>query len=241
MRAQNQPREGDEGGRALNDDAVAARAVFQRERAVELEREVARWLRPLDGREHVLDSGCGTGAFAVAIAGRVSSVVGVDTDEASLAVGRRASPANVTLSTGDAAALPFGDASFDLAGCFRVLHHVPDPGRVVAELARVVRPGGRVLLVDQLREPDETAAAANDRFERERDASHTTTLAADTIRDLLESAGLTVARSESRTEPRELERFLDLAGLQGAARDHVRSLAPAPTWEVEVGWFLARR
>jgi len=225
----------------VNPDAVAERVALQRDRAAALTQEVADWLAPLRGRERVLDSGCGTGAFALAIAGLVGSVVGIDADEASLAAGRETAPANVELIRGDAASLPFEDASFDLAGCFRVLHHVPEPGRIVDELARVVAPAGRALLVDQLRDEDTAAAEAADRFERERDPSHTRTLTAEEIHGLLVAAGFAVVRRDVVVEQRTLGPFLDLVGLTGAERDRVRALAPAETWSVEVGWFLARR
>lgn len=225
----------------MNPDAVSERAALQRERAAELTDRLVDWLAPLDGSERVLDSGCGTGAFALAVAGHVGSVVGVDADAPSVAAGREAAPQNVELREGDATALAFAEATFDVGGCLRVLHHVPRPDRVVEELARVVRPGGRVLLVDQLRERDPAAAEANERFERDRDASHTHTLPRAEIRRLLERAGLEVVREEVVVERREVEKFLDLAGLTGARRDEVRRGAPAPVYDVEVGWFLARR
>ncbi|MFN8223296.1 MAG: class I SAM-dependent methyltransferase [Gaiellales bacterium] len=225
----------------MNQDAVAVRAALQRERATALAEKVAEWLAPLAGDEHVLDVGCGTGAFAFAIAGAVASVVGIDGDVASLDAARAAAPPNVELRHGDATALAFADASFDIAGCFRVLHHVTTPDRVVAELGRVTRHGGRLLLVDQLREPDPDAAAATERFERARDVSHARLLARAEIETTLREAGFEIHRTDLVRERRETERFLDLAGLTSERREAVRALAPADAYDVEVGWFLACR
>ena len=225
----------------MNDDAVSERAALQRERSLELERTVGEWLAPLAGTERVLDAGCGTGAFALAVAGRVGAVVGVDADAASLEAARLSVPANVELQLGDVTQLEQADGSFDIAGCFRVLHHVTTPERVIAELARVVRPNGCALVFDQLRERDPEAAIVNERFERERDASHNRTLHHDEIVELLEHVGFELVRTAVEVERRELERFLDLAGLVGDHRERARRLAPAEAYDVEVGWFLARR
>jgi ArsR family transcriptional regulator len=57
---------------------------------------------------------------------------------------------NVDVRSGDLAALPLVDAELDAAVLFLVLHHVVEPGRIIAEVARVLRPGGRLLLVDMM-------------------------------------------------------------------------------------------
>ena len=80
---------------------------------------------------------------------------------------------NCTFATDDAEALSFPYGDFDLVGCLRVLHHAQRPELVVAELARVTRPGGRILLADQLGDVDPMRSLEQDRFERARDPSHT--------------------------------------------------------------------
>ena len=100
----------------------------------------------------VLEVGCGTGAISRAIGARseVGSVHGVDPspiliERARELAGERA---GLTFAVGDGRALDVTDAAFDAAVVHRVLSHVPDPERVVAEAARALRPGGRLALFD---------------------------------------------------------------------------------------------
>jgi SAM-dependent methyltransferase len=108
--------------------------------------------------ERLLDVGCGPGDAALALASDVApagEVVGVDRSEAMVAVARhRTSPSSlgggvaVRFVVGDAMALDQPDASFDAVRCERTLQWVADPQVAVDELARVLRPGGRLSLID---------------------------------------------------------------------------------------------
>ena len=97
-----------------------------------------------------LDVGCGTGddvRAMAAIVGAGGAAVGVDVSEALIAEARRRAEADgvtIELHVGDAQALPFADASFDVVRTERVLQHVNDPARMLAEMARVARAGGRI-------------------------------------------------------------------------------------------------
>ncbi|MCZ7526825.1 MAG: class I SAM-dependent methyltransferase [Acidimicrobiia bacterium] len=98
---------------------------------------------PVDG-DLVLDAGCGTGRFALELARAGGGVVGLDIDRSMLVVAaRRLSVPFVVADVGD---LPFGDGAFDAAVAITVLEFVPDPDRAFAELVRVTRPGGRVVV-----------------------------------------------------------------------------------------------
>jgi SAM-dependent methyltransferase len=222
-------------------DAAALRVALQDERAGELAARVERLLAPLSGDERALDAGCGTGALAYALAAHVRDVVGVDSSPELLAAARERAPSNCTFVEGDVTALPFGWGEFDLVGCLRVLHHVRRPELVVAELARVMRRGARLLLADQLGDVDPIRSIEYDRFERLRDSSHTRLLPDGDIRAFLEANNLVVTTAEVFRERRDLEHYLDLAGVDAEQRDRIRGLAPGAVYEVEIGWYVARK
>lgn len=199
-----------------------------------------RDLVPLAGDELALDAGTGAGALAYALAPRVREVVGVDVVPELLELARVNAPANASFVEGDITALEFERGSFDFAGTLRTLHHVARPELPVAELARVTRPGGTILVADQIAPNDPLAALDLDRFERVRDPSHARTLPDVDLRQLFEANGLVLLQSEFTQESRELEPYLDLAGCQGEAREQARALAPR-NYTVTIGWYLLRR
>lgn len=96
------------------------------------------------------DLGCGTGAVIGALAPYVARVVGVDGSDDMLATARTRTRglANVELRRGTLEALPLADAWLDAAVMMLVLHHLPAPAEALAEAARVLKPGGRLLVVD---------------------------------------------------------------------------------------------
>jgi len=105
--------------------------------------------------EQALDVGAGTGRLALALGAQLGGsgkVLGVDVAESMLAVARRRgrklglTPHVVRFQVGEAGALPVADASVDVATALFVLGHLGDPARAVSELARVLRPKGRVVV-----------------------------------------------------------------------------------------------
>src|SRR5438876_10125945 len=173
--------------------ATAERVADHSRQQIETVREQLRTFVAPNGDERAVDSGTGAGVLALALAPLVREVVGVDLVPELLAAARTAAPPNVTFVEGDATALPFEDASFDLAGSRRTLHHIARPELAVAELARVTRPGGRIFVDDQIAPVDPLAALALDRFERARDPSHARTLPDIDLRHYFEANGLVVA------------------------------------------------
>ena len=105
------------------------------------------WLSPAPGLRW-LDVGCGNGAFTELLAGRcaAASVQGIDPSEEKLAFARTrlARAGNVGLRAGSAMALPFADGTFDAVASALVIFFVPEPAGAVAEMARVIHPGGGV-------------------------------------------------------------------------------------------------
>jgi SAM-dependent methyltransferase len=152
----------------------------------------------LRGDECVLDVGTGAGHTALAVAPGAGRVIGLDLTLEMLREARRLAAergaANLWAAGGDAAVLPFADARFDLVTCRVCAHHFADPGAAVREMARVLRPGGRLLLVDSVAPEDPAQDTFLNCIELLRDPSH--------VRDhterqwcvMFEAAGLEVRR-----------------------------------------------
>lgn len=223
--------------------ATADRVAEHAEQQVETVREQLRAFVAPSGDERALDAGTGAGTLALALAPLVREVIGVDVVPELLERARANAPANVSFVEGDATALPFEPGSFDLACCRRTLHHIARPERAVAELARVTVSGGKVFVDDQIAPVDPLAALELDRFERARDASHTRTLPDIDLRQLFEANGLVLLRSRFQTHRRELDRYLDLAGCEGEARERARKLSPGgpESYVAQSAWYLLRR
>lgn len=219
-------------------------AALQDEHAAGLAAKVHAFVLP-SGDERALDVGTGAGALALALAPIVREVVGVDRVPELLehARDRASGLANVTFVEADAQHLPFDDFSFDLAGTLRTLHHVRRPEVVLAELVRVTRSGGRVLVVDQIAPVDPLAAIELDRFERTRDPGHTRLLPEIDLRQLFEANSLVLLRDRRETERRPLDAYLDLAGCTGDARERAAALAPdgPGAYTATLGWYLLER
>jgi ubiquinone/menaquinone biosynthesis C-methylase UbiE/DNA-binding transcriptional ArsR family regulator len=96
------------------------------------------------------DLGCGTGQVSAALAPFVTRVVAVDGSAAMLQAAKKRLQGfdNIDLRRGDLESLPIDDARLDAATLMLVLHHVPEPERALAEVSRVLKPRGRVVLVD---------------------------------------------------------------------------------------------
>jgi SAM-dependent methyltransferase len=221
--------------------SVDLRLALQEQRAEELAARVRRLLGPFVGTELALDSGCGTGALAAALAPLVGKVVGTDTDLDYLEAARALRLENAEFVEGDATKLPFEYGKFDLSGCVRLLHHVRRPELAVSELARVTRPGGRILIADQLGSIDPLRSLELDRFERLRDPTHQRLLPDADIRGYLDANDLVLVSSEVMHESVDLEERLALADVPEEQRVRIRGLAPDPVYEIDVGWYVARK
>ena len=202
-------------------------AEHEDRRAAETQARLRRLLSPT-GEERALDVGTGAGTFAIALAPFVREVVGVDIVPERLEEARKRAPANVELVEADATALPYEGGSFDLVCTAATIHHLPRPELVLAELNRVLRPGGTMLVVDQLAPIDSLAAIELNRFEHARDQSITRILADVDLRGLFDANGLVLRHSEIVRERRDHEHPRDVAGRHADERDT----------SIEVGWYV---
>jgi SAM-dependent methyltransferase len=167
-----------------------------------------------------IDVACGPGVVSRATAVRVGSVKGVDLTPAMIAEAERRADdegiENVGFALGDATALEFADDSFDGAITRLSLHHIPAPGRVVAEMARLVRPGGWILVSDIVADRDRDANAWREEIERLRDPSHWACHTPESLRAMGEAAGLVL--DEEKLIPIEID-FDDWLGRGSGGAD----------------------
>jgi len=129
--------------------AKQVEATYQAPDVVE-QRRATRAILALQPGEHVLDIGSGPGFLAAEMAAEVGPdgrVHGIDSSEVMLASARRRE-APVEYGTGDALALPFPDEQFDVAVCTQVYEYVEDIAAALTEARRVLRAGGRLLVLD---------------------------------------------------------------------------------------------
>ncbi len=124
-----------------------------------LMKEIARWHRARPGPFRLLDVGSGTGTLAALLAGSgwPVEVVGLDYASRMCSVAsEKAALANVShqvqFVNADSERLPFADGRFDLITCSHSFHHYPHQAAVVADMARVTAPGGRVIIIDGFRD-----------------------------------------------------------------------------------------
>jgi ubiquinone/menaquinone biosynthesis C-methylase UbiE len=165
-----------------------------------LQRKALAELRLCAG-DRVLDVACGAGALVVEVAPRVERAVGVDLSDGMLQLARsrlRAAPdaqglTNVEFLLGPSDALPFDDGSFTALLCTTALHHFPDPQRSIDEMARVLEPGGRLVIGDACRDSPATKLA--DPLYRRFEEGHVGLQRKRDIEAMLTRAGLRVTCS----------------------------------------------
>ena len=158
----------------------------------------------------VLDVACGPGLVVAAFARVVRHATGIDITPAMLDRARTHAAqqglTNVTWHLGDVLPLPWPDASFSIVTSRFAFHHFLEPLSVLREMARVAKPGGRVVVVDST--PRRERADAFNRMERLRDPSHVRSLPVEEHRDLYATVGLPEPRVTSYRLEGELESLI---------------------------------
>jgi len=183
--------------------------------------------------ERWLEAACGPGIVSRRLAARAGAVHGIDLTAAMIDVARREAAAakldNLTFAIGDATALELETASVDGAVARFTIHHLPVPARLVEELARVVRPGGCIVLADHIADDDGAAAAWSGELERLRDPSHWTCLPLERLRHLGRAAGLELEQERLAAFALDFEDWLERgSGGPGARALIERALADPP-------------
>jgi ubiquinone/menaquinone biosynthesis C-methylase UbiE len=169
-------------------------------------------------QELVLDIACGPGAFVLAVAPRVSFATGIDLTPEMLRQARQFQAekqiVNAAFARADADCLPFPDACFDLVSCQHSFHHITKPELVLAEMIRVTKPEGRLLILDPLAPESDTKFELFNHIERLRDPSHTFSLRLTTFLSMFEEHGIEVLRQSLRRRPRSFDQWMLRAGLK---------------------------
>ncbi len=175
---------------------VFARTV-RRTRVEEAEELAERATAGLANAEKMLaiDLACGPGTYTRPLAARVRHAIGADLTPAMVEKARaeaaRDGITNIEFVCADIYALPFADGAAGIVSCGYAFHHMTDPPRALAEMARVLQPGGRMAITDII-VPEGYDGAFQNNVERVRDPSHTITQSAANFHALLRNLGLRV-------------------------------------------------
>jgi len=147
-----------------------------------------------DGRGRLLDAGCGPGVVLAAVGADFAEVCGLDLTPAMVERAKvacqEAGLAEAHLKVGSMLAMPFDDGHFDAVVSRLTLHHLEAPGDALREMARVLRPGGTLVIADLLGCKDPAEAALQDALEILRDPSHVRLLPEAEVREFFTRAGL---------------------------------------------------
>jgi SAM-dependent methyltransferase len=174
----------------------------------------------------LLDVACGPGALLEAFGPLVRCAVGLDLTMAMLAEARRRrrEGGRLFLVRGEAERLPFGDGAFSLVVSTWAVHHFGDPRRVLDEMVRVCRSGGRVAVGDLVGSEDDGKRALQNEIERLRDPAHVEMLSAGGLQRLLASAGLAPAGRAGGELMRDLDEWCRISGTPPEAARRVRRM-----------------
>ena len=180
----------------------------------------------LSATDVVLDVACGSGIVARSFARVANRVTGIDITPAMLHEARRLADlehlTNCEWRTGDIESLPWADSTFSLVVSRYAFHHFMNPEKVIAEMVRVTRPGGKVILVDAVL-PKEQIEAYN-AFEKLLDPSHASALTIDQLDHLLNFSGLLQPHFSFYRMEMELEQQLATSFPKEGDAEKVRQL-----------------
>ena len=184
------------------------------------------------GDEVMLDIATGGGHVARVFSPHVARVIASDLTPEILSHAREAfhewELANVEVAVADAEKLPFDDASFDLVTCRIAPHHFPEPEKFIAEVARVLKPGGQFLLIDST-VPEGDDGAFFNRIEAIRDPSHIRSLTKEAWISLIEQHGLRINHAESFRKRHDFQDWVTRSRTNEARRAELERLFNSAT------------
>jgi len=195
--------------------------------------EVFRELGGFSGKERVLDSGCGPGLVSLYLSEFVGQIVGVDLTPSMVQLAAetalKSAIGNASFFQGDMTALPFPADCFDAAVTRYAFHHLEHPGAAFAEMLRVTRPHGKIIVVDVT--PEASKLKAYDGFERLRDPSHTAALTLEELISLGTDHGLRNPEVIRFGLEMDARRLLASSFPETVSRKHLLGLLAGDLWE----------
>jgi ubiquinone/menaquinone biosynthesis C-methylase UbiE len=190
----------------------------------------------------------GGGHTALAFAPHVAEVVATDVTPEMLTAAKKfirgKSITNVSFREADACALPFAGAEFDLVTCRIAPHHFPDCAAFVRETARVLKPSGVAVLIDNVAPDNLIAAKHLNAFEKLRDPSHHWAYTQADWLDFFAAAGLRVTHSEIFRKAIDFDNWVGRMSVAEKTRLHLRVMlkhAPKPALEALAPEFVGDR
>jgi len=162
-----------------------------------------------------IDVACGPGTFTRPLARRVARAIGVDLTPAMVEKARAEAAedgiSNIEFVCADVYSLPVADAPAGIVSCGYAFHHMTEPARALAEMARVLRPGGRVAITDII-VPEGCDASIQNAIERVRDPSHTSTQSVTSFRSFIRDLGLSVISENLHENWHDFDAWMRNAG-----------------------------
>lgn len=201
--------------------------------------------------DSILEVAAGTCVCGRNLAPYAEHIICLDATPAMLEIGKneceKANIRNITFVKGYAEELPFLDNSFDIVISRLAFHHFAGVEKPFAEMVRVLKPGGKLILIDMIAS-DEALRKEVDRIETLRDPSHVQDLSLSEMRDLYESNGLTLITQERTDIPVSLEAWMELTNPAEIIRKNIRELMNkdiagcyqtgfSPYWKEDVIYF----
>lgn len=163
--------------------------------------------------DHLLEVAAGTGICGRAYASYVNHVICLDATSAMLEVGKKeaedASISNITFVKGIGEELAFLDNSFDIVISRLAFHHFVNPEEIFIEMKRVLKPGGKLVLMDMAPQKEELRIQI-DEMERMRDFSHVREMTTTEMRELYEKNGMKLVTQECIKVPVSVEAWMEL-------------------------------
>jgi ubiquinone/menaquinone biosynthesis C-methylase UbiE len=178
--------------------------------------------------ETSLDVACGPGTVVAAFSSHVRHAAGLDATDAMLdqakKLGARLELRNVSWHSGNVSALPFASGAFDIVSCRFAFHHFKQPEKAFAEMMRVCRSGGRIVVCDAVASNDPSKAKAFNSMERLRDPSTVEFRTLEFFVELFRKSGMPMPTPSFYQVPVEMEALLKTSFPAGDDRDGVRQL-----------------